>query len=274
MVHSFSIDFPLLKIKGFLVTFPFKMVTQTPSKEIETYCMKTWPILLDRMHSYSPEDNLNKIKMRNYIKQNFVKQSVNQKLVHNYFYDNYWFGQLNSLKDFSSLNFIEFDAKIWTDPEIPYLEIKGEITVDLTKILEYYLQKNYIQIIRSNKFVKEELTLRFMVELPKILTYIASEQIRELVVKFFEMNFKKQRSLFNTKLVTLTKLKNIHTYKNKIHWVNQKEIKVEINDLVKILVKKTMRPIPLTAAGFIAYKYMKNQKELRKALNKISDIYY
>ena len=38
MVHQFSIEFSLVEIKKDIISYPFRIVFQTKSREIEEYC--------------------------------------------------------------------------------------------------------------------------------------------------------------------------------------------------------------------------------------------
>ena len=186
MLQRFDIDFSLFKVKGDIISFPFYVVIQTTTKGIEEYCRENWPNLLDRTYIHSREDKLRQIKMEKYIKETLLKQKKELDIIHNLFYEKRWFGRFKSSDLLSSIQLHDFDAKTWTNPEIPYLELKGEISINLNKVVDYYFRKNLIKLKRNNKFVKEEIILQFISPLPLLLTYMKSQKIKDLIVKQLE----------------------------------------------------------------------------------------
>ena len=261
---NFNIEFAQLIIKGNKISFPFSIVMQTKDNAIEKHCIKTWPQLMHDDYILTPNDKGEKMKMVSYIKKTLLNQSNDMDLIHKFFYDRRWMNPIPFNKKITSITLNKFECKLWSNPEIPYLELKGWITIDLEKLLDGYLRANFITIKQNNKFIRESILIKFTRSLPLLLTYIESVQIKNLILQYFITNTNKQNTFFIKKIEKLTKLTKLHTFRKKIFkWKNNTEIILEINDLIKLLKKKALRPVPLTAAGFITanmYKqYRKNK---------------
>lgn len=258
--HRFNIDFSLYEIKGSIISFPFYMVMQTKDRSIEEHCFKTYPRLMYETTQYDAIDRANQAKMERYIIKNF-KESDKQE-VHKFFYDKNWMAPLSMSARLTKITFNDFDCKIWTNPQVPFLEIKGQIHFDLNDILDYYIKRNLLSIKRDKKLTKEVVNLRFMRGLPFMLTYMTKNTVNEMIIEYFENKLNsRQKNYVLDKFVKLTKLKKFGKMKKEITWKDNHTIQVVIIDMLAVIGAKLKRNyIPLSAAGYIVYKNLQKNR--------------
>lgn len=252
--QQFAIDYNNVQVKNLKVTYPFYIVMHTENKELEIDCKQQWPKLMYTATSLSESDKIQLNKMRLYIQRKLKMQHQDLNNIHKMFYERNIMGPLILSQGCSSVDLVHFDCKLWTDPEVPFLELHGEITIDCEKMLDIYIKRSYLQMKTDNKFVRESITIRFVKALPMIMTTVDREVVRKTLLLWFEINCKKSTSVLNKKLETLLKIKQLHTFKKEINWTQPNEITIEINDFAKLLGLKTKKNLlPLTVGGFIAY---------------------
>ena len=255
VTHQFDINFNLPEVKGYTVSYPFYTVMQTESKEIEEYCFKQWNKLMFNTTVYDMNDQANQFRMEAYIKQKLAKTDANN--IHKFFYDRNWLTPITFALGFTTISFNDFDCKVWTNPDVPFLQIKGKITIDIEKVLNHYINSSYVSMTRDNKFVRENIHIRFVRSLPLLMTYIFHGQVKDAIFKYLLTNSSKAGSVLAKKLEKLTGIKDLHKIKKKeFKFLGNSEIILEINDLITLLgIKAKKHPLALTAAGFIALNY-------------------
>jgi hypothetical protein len=254
IVHRFNIAFQLQNIKKGIVSIPFDIVFRTNNQSIEQYCAKNFKDVL-REYAYSIEQNKILLEMKRYIKRTISNKDIES--IHRYFYDKRWMEPILFIDKITNIELTDYDCKFWTDPNIPFLEIKGIIYFDLYKMLELYFKKKFININKQRRIIKEEVEYVFMKSLPLFLTYQQTGTMKAELLKIF-IELINKRSYISDQLEKILKIKKISDYKKEITWKDNKTISVYINDLIKLLsLRASQNIIPLTATGYISYKLIK-----------------
>lgn len=270
IVQNFNIDFNSLVIKKDTATYSFSIVMQTESKEIEKYCFEKWNRLMYVTYILTPEDKLEQIKMESFIKKKLSTSAIDNKNIHKFFYDRSWFTPITQSDNITTIALDDFDCKIWTNPEIPYLQLKGTISIDMNKLLEIYVRKAFITFRHDNKFVSEVIHMQFTRSIPMIMRYFDNPILHQYFVNYVTQKLKTPNNFLLKKLETVCKIKKLHTLKKQVTWENN-EIKININDLVAILGIKAKRNIlPLTLGGFILYDQVQKNKK-QQILDQLSE---
>jgi len=258
-VHKFNIAFQLQNIKNEIVSVPFDIVFRTNTKEIELYCAKNFKEVLTS-YIYSIEQNKKLLEMRRYIKKTISNSDIES--IHRYFYDKKWMEPIEFFSKVTDITLTDYDCKFWTDPKIPFLQIKGIITFDLSKMLELYYNKKFIKINKQNRIIKEELEFVFIKSLPLFLTYSQTTTMRAMLLDIFIKLTNKSGSYINKEIEKLLNIQNIDRYKKEISWKDNKTIRVYINDIIQLLsLRASQNIIPLTVAGYISYRFIKKYKQ-------------
>jgi hypothetical protein len=261
--QQFTIDYNSLIVKGGKVEYPFYIVMQTKDRELERYCIKKWPRLMDITTMYSFADKAEHIKLKSYVQRNFLMMSSEVNAIHQMFYERNLFGNFGQSLEFSKITLNDFDCKVWTNPEVPFLQIKGTISIDVNKILEYYIHRGLIGFKVDNKFIKSNIRL-YLEPLPKILIFMESNIIKDMILNFIIKKCNTAGNKISDKLETITKLPKVYSFKKEIQWYNDFTITITINDWENILgVKIKKHILPLTIGGFVAYKAIKTLNKMR-----------
>lgn len=260
--QDFTISFHMQSIEGGKIITPFELVFQTENKVIETYCKKQWPYLMTTQQ-YSIEQLAELQKMKAYIRRNLAYGD--QQYIHDFFYMRHWFEPVVQSMKLTSIKLINYDCKFWTDRETPYLEIKGEITLDIAKMLNLYFDKKYIKPVKpmNKKILYEELSLKLVRPFPLYITFRGGVEARNQMLNMITAAINDRGTNPIKKLIEKEMgITGIHEYKKTLHWKYQDEIVIEINDtmrLLKIKVRKNIIPI---AGGYVLWRSM-------RGLNKI-----
>lgn len=264
-IISLNIDTALSKYKGNLATFPFSIVMQTRSQKVEKYCIATWPKLMTH-EIYTMEDNLAKFKLYAYIKNHLT--ASDKKDIHKIFYDRHWMTPLDFNDKGSELQLTEFGCKTWSNPAIPYLELKGTITVDLLKVLNLYIKKKWITFETNKGILSETPFIKMNKDLPFIVRYSSSQTPYDIILKEITKQAGQSNSMITKMFVAKTKLKNIYSYDKKIEWENDKKtITVEIKEKIRLLKDKALAdPIKYGLLGLATHKASKNLSTSSKVL--------
>lgn len=259
-VKDFSIQFHTQLVKNNLITTDFKIVYQTENKMIEKYCMENYPDLM--VYSQYTIEQLKRLQyMKSYIKKNLLKTDI--QTIENYFYEKHWFDPYKISDGITNIKLINYDCKTWTEPDIPYLEIEGEVTMDLKKMLILCFNKNYVQYIKQkSRVLSESLSFKFIRPFPMYMTFRGGQEAKREILSMITKNVNNIviGDKIRPRVESLLKIKDIHKYKKTLSWKYQDEILLEINDAVGLL-KKTAKDniIPLTA-GYFLYKDLKRRR--------------
>jgi len=259
-IISYTIDFALSSIKGHLYIFPFSVVMQTQSLKIERYCKQTWPKLMTH-EQYTPEDNLAQYKMIKYIKDSLTSSDL--KDIHKIIYDRGWIVPLDFLDNISELALTEYRCKTWSNPTIPYLELKGTITVDLKKILSQYIKKQWITFESKSGLMTEKPVIRFMKTIPFLFVQTGSQKPYEILLKEIQDQANNANSEITKFLKAKTKLKDIHSYKKEILWGYDKSfLTIELKEKIRLLKDKSLaNPVKYGLIGLGIHELIKDKPQ-------------
>ena len=237
-IISYNIDFAQCGYKDTNAIFPFTMIYQTKSLIIEKYCIKSWPILMT-YQQYTAQDNLNKFKMVKYIKDNLT---ASDKIdIHKMVYDKSWMTPLEWNDNNTKCDITEFGCKTWSNPNVPYLELKGIITVNLIDMLSVYIKKNWITFETNSSILSEGPYIKLNKSLPFIIRYNSSQTPFDIILKEVTTQANKSGSMIDKLLVNKTKLKNIHSYDKKISWgLDKTIINIELKEKIRLLKDKAL----------------------------------
>jgi hypothetical protein len=262
-VITYSIEFGVSTYKGNVGIFPFTCVLQTNSKKIEKACGTQWPKLMTHQQ-YTTQDNLDKYKMIKYIKDNLTTSDI--KDIHKLAYDKGWFTPFEISDNISTCELQEFNCKIWSDPNIPYLELKGLLKLDIVNMLQIYIKKNWITFETDSGILSEKPRIRFNKSLPFIVRYNSSQTPLDLLLKEIIKQANTKNSVIDKFLVSKTKLKNIAEYKKELTWAPDKQsINIEIKEKVRLLKDKALAdPIKYGLLGLGVNQLTKDLKPTTK----------
>lgn len=233
-VANLNIIFSLQEFKGNIVKTPFKIVYQTSSRKLEKKIKEEYPDLLQATE-YSMEQLKRFQKMKLEIRKYLRKSTDDLKNIHNYFYQKHWVYPFKLDDKITILNLKGFNAKYWTDTEMPYLELEGELICDLNEIIHYYIKKKYLLSTIDRKFVKYIVTLTFRKPFPMILTYNNFNVVKDILKRNFEKETRKPKGFYTDLLKGITQTKDIHTYQKTVEFFGNDKIIIKINDYGKIL---------------------------------------
>lgn len=237
----------------------FKIVFQTGSTVIEKYCKQNYETLLTHKQ-YSTDEKTKLFEMKKYIKDNLNVNDLNY--IHKYFFDKGWFNPFKFNKNFIKIDITDTDAKMWTDKELPYLEIDGLLTLDLKKMFDEYMLYNFhkFEFDIKQPITSRTIKFKFARSLPLFLTYKINPQIYSIFVNIFESYIKsKSKNIIKNEIEKLLKISNIETYKMNINWKFSDTIEVNINDTIKLLKLKAKESFLPTVGGFVLYDMLRKK---------------
>jgi len=262
-IISYTIETGLIAYKGNIMTVPFSVVMQTQSQKIEKYCITTWPILMTHQQ-YSPEDNLLKYKMYAYIKNNLSTSDLND--IHKIAYDRNWMTPFELNDNGSKCELKEYGCKIRSNPNIPYLELKGILSIDLIQMFNIYIKKGWITFESKSGMLSENPYIKIGKNLPYIIKYGGSQTPYDIILNEIIKQSKQKDSAINKLIVTKTKLKNIHDYEKKITWGLEKNIvNIELKEKMRLLKDKALEnPIKYGLLGLATHELTKDWKASSK----------
>jgi hypothetical protein len=257
-VISFNIDFGTMSYKGNKAIFPFAVVYQTQSKKIEQYCQKTWPKLMTH-EIYTPEDNLQKYKMYSYIKNNLTSSDLND--LHKTIYERNWMSPLDFNDKISTIEITEYGCKTWSDPNIPYLELKGIIIIDMIDMFHCYIKKGWITFENKSGILSENPTIKINKSLPFIIRYNSSQTPFDIILKEVTKQLNTNGSALLKMIHTKIKIKDFAGYKKNITWgLDKSIINIEIKEKIKLLKDKALaEPIKYGLLGLGAHYLLRGK---------------
>lgn len=252
---NYVVEFGLSKYDKNKMTavYPFKTVIQTSSQTIEKKCKITWPNLL--MHSINtPQDNLDLVKMKAYILRTLSTADKND--IHDILYKEGWLAPFVLNDKITTVKILKGDCKMWSDPMLPYLELNGEITVSIPKLLDAFLKHKWVESTNDSKLTSEHVKLKLMRSIPLLIRYTGAQDPLNILLDHLSKEAKKQNTGINKLIKKVTKFKNIHTFKFDISWGNDKSIIIyKYTDAIKIFKAKVKRnPIKYAVGAYAAYK--------------------
>lgn len=232
LVADFQIQFSLQRFDKTSVATPFKIVILTDSKKIESELKITYPQFL--YHKIlSPDENLKYIEMKNFILKRANQLNLSQQ-IENYFFDNRWFFPLDKAHVQTKLT--KCNSKYWTNKDYPYLEIEGEITLDLARTFNTYYSNKFIEFKVDKQFLSRNTIMKFIKPWPLIVTYQGYDRYRNLLLTYIKENFLKNRN-YVINLEKTTGLKNILNADIEFRWRNN-DIEIIIQGATYLLSQK------------------------------------
>ena len=252
---SFTIEFGKVRNEKLGPVYPFKVVSQTRTKSIERECKKRWPRIMS-MQENTIEDNMDLAKMRSYIINSLTTQDKDD--IHELLYDRGWLAPFDSNDKITTIKITTSDCKTWSDPEIPYLEIGGEITTSMPALATAFCKRGWIQSKTSGGIASETAELHFMRSVPLLIRYMNAAEPFEILLRDLEKSIRTSGSILANIIAKVTKFKNAHTMKSDVTWGYDKStIKITYKDTMAIIAAKAKRsPIAYGVAAYAAYKYL------------------
>lgn len=235
----------------------FDIVFQTTSQSIEKYCKKNFESIL-RHKLYSQAEIQQLFAMRKYIENNLNESDKNY--IKNYFFEKGWIAPLKKNTKSISIALDEFDAKMWTDKELPYLEIKGTVKLDMEIMLDEYIKDKFIKIEKpyKQKITQLENTIKFHKSFPLLLTYKGGLKFKQVLLNMVTDRIKSRRTNYiKSELEKNMNIKQIGTFKSEITWTSNTSIKVLVNDSMKLLKLKAKKNILPLTAGYLMLRKRK-----------------
>lgn len=261
-VLTYKIQFPLKRREKRKIVFPFEMVAQTSSLSIEKYCQNKWPSFMnDAQRGLSELYELQ--KMKTYIKKTLAQNDLND--IMKFFSFKQWFSPLPDYKKFLvKIEIKDATCKLW-DRKIPYLQLNGEFTIDIDKIVDEYIRNQYITIRKGKAgILKEAAEIRFMKSFPLLLTYEGFMVYNPELLDVFKDLCNKPGHIVS-QIEKEIQLKDVATFRKELQWQSNDTIKVIINDLDKILIAKAKKhAIPIAVGAWLLNKH--RQDEIKKQI--------
>lgn len=234
LVADFQIQFSLQRFTNNTITTPFKIVFLTNQKTLESEVKARYSEFLYH-RILSPQENLKYIEM-----QNFILKRANQlnlaQAIENYFIENRWAYPLT--KEHIKTKITKGNSKYWTNKDFPYLEIQGEIEIDMNKAFDTYFKSKFMEIKVDSKILNKDILIKFNKPWPTILTYQSYNNLREMILKITKEKFTKSR-LYTLTLEKASKLNNILKGDIEFRWENN-DIRVVINSTTYMLTQKIL----------------------------------
>lgn len=255
-VLTANIEFATKLKKKYKITFPFKAVIQTSSLNIEKHCKSNWPDLM-RDTAYNMDQLARLQKMKAYIKRSFSNSDWQDILKH--FQVKGWF---NPITDFNSvlvsgIVITDSTCKFWSDPVHPYLTIYGQITVDLEKVINFYISKKHLIVKKhSDSMTKQIAQVYYVTNLPSILIYDGIMNYNTEIMEIIKEHFKKQGEL-TKQLEKELKIKELSKAKKDFQWIGN-SIHITVSDWQHLLKKNAL---PITLGALYLLKKDKQKKQ-------------
>ena len=261
---SYNLDHTQTTNKGTVATYKFTCVVQTSSKKVEKYVKEKWPKLMTYAE-YSAADRLEMFKMKDYLKANITQSDIDE--VHELAYARSWFTPFYRNDKITKCVLTEFGAKTWSNPDVPYLELSGTITLDLKDLITFYIKQKWIIFETKSGIMSEAPAISFIKPLPFAMIYNGSSTPFEIILKEIIVQASKQNSDICKLLSKTTKLKNIHSYDKEILWsMDRKKILIKLKNTVRLLKDKALaEPIKYGLMGLAAHEFTKDMKPSTKA---------
>lgn len=255
--HTFDISFHMQSFRKDIVSTPFSLVFQTESENIEKYCKQKYPDLME-YSQYSPEQIRKLHEMRKYIKDN-LKQ-IDIKFIHNFFYDRSWVDPFKIDDGLTTIELNGYNCKTWTDPQVPFLEVKGIIHFNISTLLKFYFKKNKLYFTKDNGVVTRNLDITFS-SFPLLLTYRSSIRLKSALLSMFTQEINGTATTpVKSKVQMEMELKKIEEYKKNIKWNATNTLRIEITDTAKLLKLKIKEsPVLPLVGGYILYKSIRGR---------------
>lgn len=232
LVADFQIQFSLQRFTNNSIITPYKIVFLTNQKKIESEVKEAYSEFL--YHKIlSPQENLKYIEMQNFIVKRANQLSLSNQ-IENYFFENKWFYPLDRSQVKTKIT--KGNSKYWTNKDYPYLEIQGEIEIDMEKAFDLYYKNKFTEFKVDNKIINKLILLKFNKNWPLIITYQNYNSYRELLLNIIRDKFTKSR-FYTLALEKATGLKNILKGDIEFRWKNN-DIEVVINSTTYMLTQK------------------------------------
>lgn len=255
-IISYTIEFAMSTYKGDKAYFPFSIVMQTNSQKIEKECIKQWPKLMTH-EQYTPQDNLDKYKLIKYIKDNLTSSDLRD--IHQIVHERGWIVPLTFNDDVTECKLEDYGCKLWSNPTVPYLELKGTIILDFKKLLKKYLDKQWITFETKSGILTEKPMIKFTKSLAYILRQAGSQKPYDIILSEIQTQANNANSDITKFLKSKTKLKDIHSYKKEILWGYDKSfLTIELKEKVRLLKDKALaNPIKYGLIGLGVHELLK-----------------
>ena len=259
-MKDFIINFSQNKDDPFknTVSYPFKLIFKTNSNVIEKECKKQWPQLMEP-HPNSVEDNIDLFKMGQYIKKCLSGNDI--KDIHNVFYTQGWMDPCVIDHNITKIELTRFNCRQWNDPQVPFLEIEGVITVDLLKLLSSYVKNKWIAISSEGGIASETILFRIK-PFPLLLRYMAAGFPFAIILGQFQIILQDKNNYLTKEMQRIVRFTSIHTYDKEIQWgYDHQTITCKLNDTLRLLKDKVKRnPTAYGFAAGVVYNIVKNKK--------------
>jgi hypothetical protein len=232
LVADFQILFSTQRFDKTSITTQFKIVFISDSKVLETELKAKYPEFLHH-RVLSPTENLKNLEMQSYILKRSKELNLAQ-VCETYFLNNKWMYPLNQSHVKTVIT--KGNSKFWTNPLYPYLELQGEITIDMEKAFDFYYQNKFIEFQVDKKVLHRNTVMKFNKPWPQIVVYQNYAGYRELILNWIKDRFLKNKKYVDD-LEKATGLKNITKTQVEFRWRNN-DIEIIIDNMTFLLSQK------------------------------------
>jgi len=269
-VQTWKVNYALQKRERDIIHIPIEIVMQTSSLVIENYCLKTYPTIL-QFKSYSLEELYALQKMKAYIKSHIV--GADRDGIIDFLYQKQFMGDVTRHANIYTLKVDQADAKMWQS-NLPYLSLTCTLSFNIRKYLEWFIQNRGIKVVfKDNAYIKEILEIHFEKPLPFILIAEGGVTSRDMVLQML-IEMCNTKSSLSELIGKELKINNIHTFKKEVRWVDDRRLRIVIDDLFKILGDKIKKnAVPLGMLGLYVHKKREEKKKKVQVLQQSLNIY-
>lgn len=258
MIRYLDISFPLTTIEKNIISVPFKIIYQTPSKALELKIAQKYPDLVT-LAAYNPEQLKRLLVMKKEIQKGITSSEVNE--IHNIFYEKYFMDPFQMQDDISTIKLTAFDCKMWTD-ELPYLELNGVISADIDLMFRKLLSKRKLIIKKDIKSFKQTVIFKLTSHLPLIYifdkpTFLFSFFFHEIFLKTLD----KPGTFWNKTVRKQFKIKKFEKADKQIELFGFNQIRIKILNFASNLANKISKnKLEAGVLGFMVYGHLRNKK--------------
>jgi len=271
-VVSFRIEWQLYKLQQHTKRYvvPFYVVGQTQNKKIETYLLEKHKNLLHE-HAYSMEEMGQFFEMKRYIEKHLTPADMND--IYSHIENKGFFVPLRQTDKVIEIKITETDAKFWNDPDFPHLQITGEMTIDIPKIVDIYIDKNFIVLTKNkSKLFSEYFVLEQIRKFPLILEYKNNNEIKIMLRQRILHHMNDQTSKLYKSVNNFYKHPNLHYFKKKIEVETNNSYRITFTNMRDIFQLRSMnRKLLGAAAGAYVLSALHNTRK-RKQIAQLTNI--
>ena len=252
-IHSFRLDTATQTCRDGKLRVGIHSVLHTASLKTERECAQRWPRAVQSGIEFGPADMLAVASMRSFATR-ALKQDPALRLA---LEAKGWLEPLTPGHGAVRISVTGAACRIWTDPMLPFVEVDGEVELDLQKVLTHYLKANWFTVKRDARFIREDLEMRLSRPLPLLMTY-QGQTAKDELLRLMLVDASKAGAGVAAVFAKATGLKNVYKLRKTGSWIGVDTVRFEVNDVMALLAQRVRKDIvPLTIGGLVAREILR-----------------